>query len=314
MEAIRLSVNSDRGRFVIDKQSLKKEGLHTYQWIVTQPDHSRRILSGVTENLYQRIPTYIREFNQKRPKSELAKLVANLKNKTIVVIRKADEKKGAQEVEKALIKSVKKNENLNRTAGGNGGGSWAQFGKRKAALTKFKPGTPEKYYPFEQRATHIACKTSPTICKQRSAIYKARNKMTGESYIGMSTNVMARIRTHASKASHAADTSLSRAIQANPEQWEVGVLPYTNDLSPLSLREAEKRAIQVKKPTLNANKGGGGPAPMRKPKQPATPDASTPPPRPRSSFCGGSPALTRRTTQPATPDANPPVQPRKLFR
>jgi hypothetical protein len=115
---------------------------------------------------------------------------------------------------------------------------------------------------------HIAPQLTPSA--KSSGIYKFKRIDEKENvnpcqYIGMSTQVAQRTRSHASKASrHSEATKLAQALSRSPEKFVVGIIPSTKGATPRTLRSAERDYIEKLKPALNSNRGGGGPTVMRK--------------------------------------------------
>ncbi len=101
-------------------------------------------------------------------------------------------------------------------------------------------------------------------------MYKIKKKITNdgdkensEFYIGMTGNLGKRINAHTSDAECNKRTKVAQAIAEDPDSFMVGVLQSTKNASPRTLREAEKHHIDQQNPSLNTNRGGGGPTKMK---------------------------------------------------
>jgi hypothetical protein len=260
LETDRLAVDRPRGKL--------RAGLYGYQWTVTDETGKKHTLSGITERISARLSAYIRQMN--RPitdeSSKLHRLVREPKSTLVVkIIGPYDENSDPKEVESELIESVSEEENLNKTKGGNGGGSWSQYGDREPSVSSFTRDTPIKYYPFKVKNGRIVAELTPSIKRQRKGVYVIKHKETGDRYVGHSTNAVSRFRVHASRATHHPETSkVTQAIAQSPASLVFGLLPSTIHLSPLSERAAEIFHVADKRPEYNGDRGGGGPAPMKK--------------------------------------------------
>jgi hypothetical protein len=246
-------------------------GTYAYKWTVTDETGNKFSLGGISEALNKRLSQYISTFNN-NASYELSSFVTNPKNKTRVQIfgpfgKDIDPKTLEQE----LIASIPEEQSLNRTSGGNGGGAWSQFDDPTPTVTTHAPkDTPEKKYAFKRNSDDIISPVlSPGAKKIKSAVFVIEHVTTGAMYVGQSSNVTAQISHIASLATHMSPSKTTgskivRALHQSPNSHVVGLLPTTKNLSPRSLRAAAIFHIEKRKPTYNGNKGGGGPAPLRK--------------------------------------------------
>ncbi|HAB98804.1 MAG TPA: hypothetical protein DCE71_03170 [Parachlamydiales bacterium] len=276
-----LTLRSESQRFALD-ESLSGlglgKGLYVYHWIVLFPEGGQKKLCGVSRSIKKRLSSYITDFNREQAmrSKALHPLVRDLKNRVVLSISGPyDNQMGAGQLEKEHIQRIPEEERLNKTRGGNGGGSWDQFYDLPPSQGSFFPHeSPEKYYSFKRKGDHIAPELTPSA--KTSGVYKFKRigKQEDEresQYIGMSTNVSQRTRSHASKASRHSDTAkLARALFQSPEKFRVGIIHSTKGATPRTLRVAERHYIEELKPAFNSNRGGGGPTVMRKRKREET--------------------------------------------
>lgn len=261
----KLKIHRPRGRMA--------SGLYGYQWTVTDNTGAKKVLCGISESLSQRLSSYISEFNKplNDQSSKLAQLVNDPdRHSEVRIFGPYGKETDPKELEQKMIRKIPKKERLNQTSGGNGGGSWSQYDDLSPSKGIVKKNdTPKKYYSLVDRGTHIAPLFSPKIRKgKKEAVYKVKHVKTGDTYVGMSTDVVSRIRKHASDASHHPEKSkVAKAIQKSPESHVFGILSSTEDYTPRTLRKAEKHYIEAQEPKYNANRGGGGPTKMRKKKK-----------------------------------------------
>ncbi len=267
--------NESNGRFNLDRPSSApkwKPGLYAYQWDVITPTNKKSSLCGITQSIGARLSQYISQFNNqlKRNASELPRLVCDRKNSVSVqVFGPYPKEQDAKELEEFFISRLPSAQRLNKTKGGNGGEAWSQYDDLSPSKGTFADKeTPVKYYPFIQRQTHIAPQVSPSL-RGVSGVYIIKKRKNADSdeeelrYIGQSGDVVKRIRTHLSEASHEQKSKVSRAIAKNPEKFSYGVLPSTVTATPRTRLRAEKHHIDQDNPALNTNRGGGGPAKMK---------------------------------------------------
>ncbi len=269
------NVTYENEKFKLDKPRGTKfePGLYGYQWIVIEQNKNRHILSGISETILSRLSKYISEFNH-LPKENLKPLhtyVRNPKNKVSVnIYGPYDSKISSKDAEKALIASVPPQERLNCTRGGNGGGAWSQYNNLPPSQGTFADiETPIKYYNLKKVRNHITAELTPSV-KNISCIYKIKKKIASdddkennESYIGMTGNLRKRVNAHTSDAARNKRTKVAQAIAKNPDAFMVGAFHSTINSSPRTLRSAEKHNIDQKTPSLNTNRGGGGPTKMK---------------------------------------------------
>ncbi|MBF8263890.1 MAG: hypothetical protein HW387_1555 [Parachlamydiales bacterium] len=278
-----IDVNSMTYNVVLDPETRKfgldgtkdpsgmQRGLYAYQWTVVKPDGGKRSLAGISEDLRKRLSSYICYFNNPNPEksSELHCLVRCPANQTsVMVFGPYPETQDAKQLECSYIARIPENEKLNKTTGGNGGGAWSQYDDLPPSEGTFAAQeTPIKYYPFRDFGTHISPEFTPSI-KNKSGVYvikKIRHiKRHRSRYIGQSGSVLSRVRKHASDATHSLCSKVSRAIAEEPENWGYGVLPSTIDATPRTRRKAEEYNIDRQHPSLNTNRGGGGPTKFRR--------------------------------------------------
>jgi len=269
-----VNFNPDTGKFKLDRPKLARRwqpGLYSYLWNVTSLDGKKHSLGGITERLGQRLSQYIGEFNTplNRHSSPLHRLISDRQNQVRVqIFGPYDKTQGAKEVEAAIIRQIPAEERLNRTSGGNGGGAWSQYDDFPPSQGTFVAHeTPTKYYPFEDRGTHIAPKVSPSLTGSGVYVIKRIGGDERDRYIGGTCDARKRARTHGSAASmESPPTKIARAIAQSPDQYAFGVIPSTKDATPRTVRNAEVKYIDDYQPKFNTRRGGGGPTSMRQPK------------------------------------------------
>lgn len=98
------------------------KGTYAYKWTVTDETGKKWSLGGISERLGPRLAHYISTFNT-NDKYRLSPLVKDPKNTTqLEIFGPYGKDKDPKTLEVELIASIPKEECLNRTKGGNGGG------------------------------------------------------------------------------------------------------------------------------------------------------------------------------------------------
>lgn len=143
---------------------------------------------------------------------------------------------------------------------GNKGGGF----KDKAKLKKkpFVPPnqtTPEKRYPLKRKAGRVHIDMTPSVKKVKNAIYRFKEKKTGQCYVGQSVNPGKRAYSHHWGINHpekdVGQKKLYKKIRKNPEDFDFGVI---TTVDPVHLDAAEKHLIQVKNSYENGFNGNRG--------------------------------------------------------
>jgi hypothetical protein len=127
--------------------------------------------------------------------------------------------------------------------------------------------TPKKLYPIgENDSGKLSLLLTPTAANARNVIYMFREKSTGRTLIGYTETTM-RKRAYGYNSAFRSETSdkgkmeLPKAVRANPDDFEFGILVEAPEGEELPIGRLEAACIKVKnsvKHGFNQNNGGGG--------------------------------------------------------
>lgn len=157
---------------------------------------------------------------------------------------------------------------MNRNGGGGGGSSFLSPSakQRRVAPNHFdSPITPEKNYSVDfDEEGQISAAITPTSRNLENVIYRIRNFVTGEVYIGQTSGTFGkRIASHMWRA-NADDNkvirgALHQAIAEHPENFDVGIIRSFDEDFNLDFLESEiiDHAKSIG-PVYNKRRGGGG--------------------------------------------------------
>jgi predicted GIY-YIG superfamily endonuclease len=169
-------------------------------------------------------------------------------------------------IEKEEIEKIPASLRLNSNTGG-GGGTSPKVVKVQKVFDKSKVeifNTPKKYYPLKVKSKKVAFDLTPGIALAQDAVYVIKNRANGKRYVGYTSQLVKdRLAQHASQSNRKrglfSGQTIYQAMQANPQQFEAGIL--AKNISSEKLPKLEKELIFKKRAFTdgyNCNQGGGG--------------------------------------------------------
>lgn len=276
---IRLNFVGDRAKAVIPSDI----GVRTRVIYAIYMDGSDRPLNvGKTgSSLRGRISHYMSQVNRHidgkavgKKRAELIKTIAeNIGKCYFKIVAVATEDESLSSLEVKMVTEL--NPTYNHNGGGGGGSSCLSPAFKARPLAPHhcnSPITPVKVYPLIVKEGKVKVDFTPEGKSRENVIYRIKNEVTGERYIGQTSTTFAkRMSSHTCKANASEQdfqkSELHQAIAENAEDFTVGIVRQCRPDENLDRLESEiiDHAKEIG-PVLNKRRGGGGSKSSKVPK------------------------------------------------